>query len=277
MGMNHFGEIALLTRIAQPDIAVITNIGTMHMENLGSREGILQAKLEILEGLRPGGLAVFNGDNDLLSSVAEQYHAVTFGLGGNNDVRAVNITTENDTTHFTAVAFGTSLEITLPAVGEHNILNALAAIAVGLKCGVAPERIEGGLADFRNTGMRQHIYDCSGVKIIEDCYNAGPESMEAALNVLGNRTGRRIAVLGEMLELGRCALAEHYRVGRIAAEKAEEARVEAERKAEAERPKANREAIKFVLMMAVAMPSFWILFRLMIACMWAYSYAVRGF
>lgn len=221
MGMNHFGEIALLTRIAQPDIAVITNIGTMHMENLGSREGILQAKLEILEGLRPGGIAVFNGDNDLLSSVAERYHAVTFGLGGNNDVRAVNITTENDTTHFTAVAFGTSLEITLPAVGEHNILNALAAIAVGLKCGVAPERIEGGLADFRNTGMRQHIYDCRGVKIIEDCYNAGPESMEAALSVLGSYPGRKIAALGGMLELGPLAPQAHYRVGTLAAQTAD--------------------------------------------------------
>lgn len=221
MGMNHFGEIALLTRIAQPDIAVITNIGTMHMENLGSREGILQAKLEILEGLRPGGLAVFNGDNDLLSSVAEQYHAVTFGLGAKNDVRAVNITTENDTTHFTADAFGTSMEITLPAVGEHNILNALAAIAVGLKCGVAPERIESGLADFHNTGMRQHIYDCRGVKIIEDCYNAGPESMEAAFGVLGSYPGRKIAALGGMLELGPLAPQAHYRVGTLAAQTAD--------------------------------------------------------
>ena len=221
MGMNHFGEIALLTRIAQPDIAVITNVGTMHMENLGSREGILQAKLEILEGLRPGGLAVFNGDNDLLSSVAEQYHAVTFGLGEKNDVRAENITTENDTTHFTADAFGTSLEITLPAVGEHNILNALAAIAVGLKCGVAPERIESGLAGFRNTGMRQHIYDCRGVKIIEDCYNAGPESMEAAFGVLGSYPGRKLAALGGMLELGPLAPQAHYRVGTLAAQTAD--------------------------------------------------------
>ena len=221
MGMNHFGEIALLTRIAQPDIAVITNIGTMHMENLGSREGILQAKLEILEGLRPGGLAVFNGDNDLLSSVAEQYHAVTFGLGEKNDVRAVNITTENDTTYFTANAFGTSMEITLPTVGEHNILNALAAIAVGLKCGVAPEQIESGLADFRNTGMRQHIYDCRGVKIIEDCYNAGPESMEAAFSVLGSYPGRKLAALGGMLELGPLAPQAHYRVGTLAAQTAD--------------------------------------------------------
>lgn len=221
MGMNHFGEISLLTRIAQPDIAVITNIGTMHMENLGSREGILQAKLEILEGLHPGGLAVFNGDNELLSSVAERYHAVTFGLGANNDVRAEHITTENDITHFTADAFGTSLEITLPAVGEHNILNALAAIAVGLKCGVAPERIESGLADFHNTGMRQHIYDCRGVKIIEDCYNAGPESMEAAFGVLGSYPGRKLAALGGMLELGPLAPQAHYRVGTLAAQTAD--------------------------------------------------------
>lgn len=221
MGMNHFGEIALLTRIAQPDIAVITNIGTMHMENLGSREGILQAKLEILEGLRPGGLAVFNGDNDLLSSVAEQYHAVTFGLGEKNDVRAENITMENDTTHFTANAFGTSMEITLPTVGEHNILNALAAIAVGLKCGVAPEQIESGLAGFCNTGMRQHIYDCRGVKIIEDCYNAGPESMEAAFGVLGSYPGRKLAALGGMLELGPLAPQAHYRVGTLAAQTAD--------------------------------------------------------
>lgn len=221
MGMNHKGEIAALTRIAQPDIAVITNVGTMHIENLGSRENILRAKLEILEGLRPNGRAVFCGDNDLLSAAAAQHHALTFGMGEENDVRAVGVEAEQSQTHFTVRAFGREFPVTLPIQGEHNVYNALAAIAVGLLCKVPQERIVAALADFQNTGMRQKRYDRSGLHIIEDCYNAGPESMRAALGVLSHASGRRIAVLGGMLELGDYAQGAHYEVGRVAAQAAD--------------------------------------------------------
>ncbi len=217
MGMNHFGEISLLTAIAQPELAVITNVGTMHIENLGSREGILRAKLEILEGLRPGGTAVFNGDNDLLAAVADRYHAVTFGMEEHNTVRAVKVEEFEDEIHFSALAFGQELPVILPVAGKHNVYNALAAITVGLLSGVSPENIQKALAGFHNTGMRQNRKELGSWHILEDCYNAGPESMGAALEVLAQAGGRRIAVLGGMLELGDFAPGLHYEVGRKAA------------------------------------------------------------
>ena len=221
MGMNHAGELSCLTRIAQPDIAVITNVGTMHIENLGSREGILRAKLEMLEGLRPSGVAVFNGDDDMLRSVAAQYHAVTFGRNAENDVRAENVRVGEEKTSFTVTGFGKTLDVELPVAGEHYVLDALAAITVGLQCGVAPEAMAAALVDFHNTGMRQRQYSRDGLHIIEDCYNAGPESMRAALKVLKAAHGRRIAVLGGMLELGDYAPQAHFEVGQAAAQSAD--------------------------------------------------------
>ena len=217
MGMNHFGEISLLTSIAQPDIAVITNVGRMHIENLGSEEGILRAKLEILEGLKPNGTAIFCGDIPRLYDAAVSHHALTFGRKEQNDIRAVDVFIDSDGVRFTALAFGQEIPIRLPVQGEHNVLNALAAVAVGLKCGISAERIAAGLADFKNTGMRQRCYDLGELHIIEDCYNAGPESMRAALKVLSGAKGRKIAVLGGMLELGDYAAKEHYEVGRESA------------------------------------------------------------
>ena len=221
MGMNHAGELSCLTRIAQPDIAVITNVGTMHIENLGSREGILRAKLEMLEGLRPGGVAVFNGDDDMLRGVAQQYHALTFGRNENNDVRAENVRVGEEKTSFAVTGFGQTFDVELPVTGEHYVLDALAAITVGLQCGIAPEAMAAALADFRNTGMRQRQYSRDGLHIIEDCYNAGPESMRAALKVLKAAHGRKIAILGGMLELGDFAPQAHFEVGQAAAQSAD--------------------------------------------------------
>ena len=223
MGMNHFGEIAALTRVAQPDFAVITNIGTMHIENLGSQEGILQAKLEILEGLRPGGTAVFNGEDRLLRSAAADCHALRFGMSPDCEVQAKEVRTEEDGVRFTVSAFGTEFPVALPVRGEHHVIDALAAVAVGLRCGVLPEKIQAGLRSFQNTGMRQKVYSVHGMKVIEDCYNAGPESMRAALRVLADTKteGKRIAVLGGMLELGEFAPEAHRIAGAEAAEAAE--------------------------------------------------------
>lgn len=221
MGMNHAGEISLLTSLAQPNIAMITNVGTMHIEYLGSREGILGAKLEILEGLRPDGRILFCGDNDLLSREAEKYGAITYGLGEHNTVRAVDLTMGEEGCSFTIEAFGHSFPVELPVVGEHNVCNALGAAAVGLLCGMEPAAICRGLAAFTNTDMRQNTYSRDGLYIIEDCYNAGPESTRAALSVLAKRPGRRIAVLGGMLELGDYGPTAHYEIGRVAAENAD--------------------------------------------------------
>ena len=224
MGMNHFREIAYLSRIAQPDMAVIINVGTAHIEYLGSREGILQAKMEILEGLKPGGKAILNGDDDMLWSrrnnagVKPQY----FGYeNADCAVRAEEIVMDAGMLHFRVAAQGVCFPVELNVEGKHYLLDALAAISVGLAFGIAPEQISKRLASFQNMAGRQEIFEKDGYTIIKDCYNAGPESMTAALEVLGNRAGRRVAVLGDMLELGARTQAEHYRVGRIAAEKAD--------------------------------------------------------
>ena len=221
MGMNHFGELSVLTRIAQPDLAVITNIGTMHIENLGSREGILRAKLEILEGLRPGGRIIFNGDDALLRPLAARYHAVCFGLSEGCDVRASRVCESAEGSKFTVHAFGKSFEAALNVPGLHNVLDALAAAAVGLLLGLSPEQIAEGLRSY--APLRQRVSHAAGMTIIDDCYNAGPESMRAALRVLaGTPTeGRRIAVLGGMLELGDFAPELHAGVGREAAKTAD--------------------------------------------------------
>ena len=221
LGMNHFGEMSYLTAIARPNVVVITNIGTMHIEHLGTREGILKAKLEIMEGIQEDGVAVFNGDEPLLWNLREGNHRrIYFGIENDHcDVVAEEIRQMDGGMYFTVRGMGQRFQIYVPQEGRHSVYNALAAATVGLLQNVSPETIQYQLGLFHNTGMRQRVFEEQGFTIIEDCYNAGPESMEAALNVLAERPceGRRIAVLGDMLELGSRAMAEHYRVGRLAA------------------------------------------------------------
>ena len=226
MGMNHFREMSYLTSIARPNIAVINNIGTMHIEHLGSREGILSAKMEILDGLMPEGKIVFNGDEPLLWNQRELLSQKPIYFGIENpvcDVRATKIVQADGGMYFCVSGLGEEFEVFVPAEGIHIVYDALSAITVGILKKVRPERIQSALAQFQNTGSRQSIYEKNGFTIIEDCYNAGPESMQAALGVLAEHrgSGRRIAVLGDMLELGTCSIAEHYRLGRLAAEKAD--------------------------------------------------------
>ena len=224
MGMNHFREMAYLTSIAKPDVAVIINIGTMHIEHLGSMEGILKAKLEILEGMDNRGTVILNGDDQLLWNLREESEVRGIYFGSKNGrckVCAEDVQEEEGQLRF-RVRYGEEwFVVELLVEGEHFVSDALAAITVGLQLGVSQEKIQDSLSNFRNMAGRQEIFEAKGRTIIKDCYNAGPESMAAALTVLGNRTGRRVAVLGDMLELGTSAQAEHYRVGRIAAEKAD--------------------------------------------------------
>jgi len=224
MGMNHFREIAYLASIAQPNVAVIVNIGTMHIEHLGSREGILKAKMEILEGMREDGRVILNGDDDMLWSKRDLTHLKLRYFGYQNPRCAVfadNIRQEENYTSFTVTVGDDSFPVELAPEGKHYISDALAAVSVAMELGVAPAKIQEKLSQFRNMAGRQEIFTWKGYTIIKDCYNAGPESMAAALEVLGNKEGRHVAVLGDMLELGACTQAEHYRIGRIAARKAD--------------------------------------------------------
>lgn len=224
MGMNHFREIAYLASIACPDVAVIVNIGTMHIEHLGSREGILRAKLEILEGMREDGKVILNGDDDMLWSQRNLSHLhFTYFGHGNPDcaLTAKDVCQADGTLRYQAGYKGFHFPVELPVEGLHYVPDSLAAIAVGLELGVDPGALQERLSAFRNMAGRQEIYEKNGYTIIDDCYNAGPESMGAALRVLGAKPGRKIAVLGDMLELGVCSQAEHYRIGRIAAENAQ--------------------------------------------------------
>ena len=224
MGMNHFREIAYLASIGKPDVAVIINIGTMHIEHLGSMEGILKAKLEILEGMHENGKIILNGDDSLLWNQKKSggRNAIYFGVRNPEcDLKGLEVREAEGMLYFLTKRDRTQFAIELALEGQHYVHDALAAIGVGMELGVSVDDIQRSLAAFQNMAGRQEIFEQNGYTVIRDCYNAGPESMAAALNVLGNRSGRKVAVLGDMLELGPCTRAEHYKVGRIAAEKAD--------------------------------------------------------
>ena len=220
MGMSNFGEISRLSKTAKPDIGVITNIGVSHIENLGSREGILKAKLEILDGMQNNSPLIINTDNDMLLKAAGTIpNAITFAVKNKADFKADNIICSDVTTEFDIIKNNARVHIVVPAVGEHNIYNALAAYCVGTVKGMPPEEIAKGILNYTPSGMRQKIYRKDGYKIIADCYNASPDSMKAALNVLKTVAGgRKTAVLGDMLELGDRAKEFHKQVGEYASE-----------------------------------------------------------
>ncbi len=221
MGMDGAGQISVLTRCAKPDCAIITNVGVSHIENLGSREGILKAKLEILEGLPKNAPLFLNGDNDMLVTVKnDDYKIITFGIYNKNcDVLAENINEVGLATEFVAVKGDVRQKITIPTVGIHNVYDALTAFAVGMEYGISPEKIAEGLLGYTPSGMRQRIKETGGITVIEDCYNASPDSQRAGLNSLCKiAKGRKIAVLGDMLELGDYSETAHRNVGEYVAE-----------------------------------------------------------
>ncbi len=187
MGMEGLGEIATLAAVAQPQIGVITNVGVSHIERLGSRENILKAKMELADALPDGAPLLLCGDNDLLSGVQMPRLRVTF-FGIENPgcaVLAEEIFEQAGETRFTLRHPDGRIPVHLPCMGRHNVLNALAAFAVGRELGISPEDCAQALAGYRPSGMRQKVVDWNGVTVVEDCYNASPDSMRAALSADG--------------------------------------------------------------------------------------------
>ena len=224
MGMNSLGEISKLSKIARPDSAVITNVGLAHIEKLGSKQNILKAKLEIIEGQSKTGTLFLNGDDALLNGLRGliDRQIVYYGIDEALDVIATDIKLCGDVgVEFEFQWQQKSFRAKLLAAGVHNVHNALAAIAVGLQYGVKPEHIVEAIGEYRSGSMRLNIIDAGEVRIIDDSYNANPQSMNAAIDVVAEMEckGRKIVAFGDMLELGRTAKRCHYEVGEYAAAK----------------------------------------------------------
>ena len=221
MGISDFGEMHRLSKMARPDVCVITNIGQCHLENLKSREGILQAKSEIFDFMSEQGRVCVNGDDDLLAALdmVKGSKVLHFGRSA-GDVYADNVEDRGLLGSRALLHIGEEIvEVTSPLPGQHMVTNAAAAGLVGHVLGLTPEQIQAGVAGVQAVGGRSHIIQLEKLTVVDDCYNANPVSMRAAIDLLSIAVGRRVAVLGDMFELGENSDAMHGAVGNYAAEK----------------------------------------------------------
>ena len=219
MGMNHFGEIHLLSKIAKPNICIITNIGTSHIGNLGSRENILKAKLEILDGAK-NPYMVINNDNDLLHKWYQENNNMnvkTYGINEKSDMQAKDIQLYENNSEYKIKINNKEEKIRVPVGGEHFVLNSLCAIAVGELLNIENEDIKKGIETFSLTKNRMEVIELKDkIKIINDAYNSSVESVKASLAYMNNlKSNRRIAVLGDILETGEFAEKLHRKIGEI--------------------------------------------------------------
>ncbi len=219
MGMNALGEIDYLSRIARPHISVITNVGTAHIGELGSRENILKAKLEICNGMDEKGILVINNDNDMLHDyyLKKQKNIVTVGIDNASDFMATEIESFADSSKFIVTFDGKKYEVLCPVPGEAFIYNSLVSFAVGVALNIAPEKIIKGIKDFTMTKNRLEMFTIQeNILVINDVYNASVDSMKSSLEILKNKPAKRhIAILGSMLELGDFSKSLHEQVGEI--------------------------------------------------------------
>lgn len=221
MGISFFGEMTRLAKVAKPETCVITNIGTCHLENLGDRDGVLKAKTEIFGYLKPNGNIILNGDDDKLITVKEYngIHPVFFGLDDKHPVYADEIVSHGLKGTSCRIHLGEeAFQVMVPMPGRHMIYNALAAAAVGRTYGLTNEEIRRGIESLEAINGRFKMIETDKFLIVDDCYNANPMSMKASLDVLQDGAGRRVAILGDMGELGENEIALHEDVGTHAAQ-----------------------------------------------------------
>lgn len=219
MGISDFGEMTRLTEIAKPDYCVITNIGQCHLENLGSREGILKAKTEIFKSMNPDGCVFLNGEDDLLATVKKPWknEIIRFGMSKKDAVYATDVVNKGLPGSEAVIHVAdTQFPVRVPLPGVHMVLNALAATAVGWQLGLTTEQIAEGIAQVQAVAGRSHVIETPDYILIDDCYNANPVSMKAAIDLLGTALQRKVAVLGDMFELGKDEAVLHAQIGEYA-------------------------------------------------------------
>ena len=219
MGISDFEEMHRLAKVSRPDVCVITNIGTCHLENLGDRDGVFKAKTEMFDYASKDCFIVLNGDDDKLSNVKEvNGHApVFFGIDTDRDVMAIKY--ESLGIRGTKVKikyFDKELDTVIPIPGYHMIYNAMAAVCIGSHFGMTLDEIDSGIRNLKAIGGRNNIFTTNGITVIDDCYNANPMSMKASINVLSQANGRKVAILGDMFELGENSKELHKEVGQAA-------------------------------------------------------------
>lgn len=217
LGINHFGEMSRLGAMAKPDIAVYTLIGRSHLEALGDLDGVLRAKGELVEHMPPDGLLIVNGDDEKLAAWRPARRKLTFGLGEGCDVRGVGFAPRGaEGSALTVLAGERRIELFLPAYGRHLAYAALAAAAVGIELGLSDGQIAAGAADYAPVGRRARIIETPSLTVIDDCYNANPDSVKMAIASAGALGGRLVCILGDMLELGEQSEQMHREVGEAA-------------------------------------------------------------
>lgn len=217
MGISDFGEMTRLSEMVQPTICVLTIIGECHLENLGNRDGVLKAKTEMFKNARENADFILNGDDDKLSTVktVNGKKPVFFGLDAKNDFYAKNIKNSGDGKVLATLCFdnNNNIDVEIPAIGTYMVTNALAAAAAGKLLGLTDEEIANGVASYKTVGSRANVINTGKIKIIDDCYNANPTSVRASLDTLSNLDGRKVAILGDMKELGSEELKLHFDTG----------------------------------------------------------------
>lgn len=222
MGISHFGEMTKLAETAEPDTMVITNIGTCHLEFLKDRDGVFRAKTECFDYVKPTGTVILNGDDDKLQQVKDVHgkQPIFYGMSPRNRVYAENVKPLgiHGISCDICIDDDDPFTVKIPVPGEHQVMNALAAAAVGTIYGLTPEEITRGIESLETLAGRLHIIENGNYTVIDDCYNANPMSMKASLGVLKDALGRKVAILGDMGELGKTEKELHREVGTCAAD-----------------------------------------------------------